>query len=427
MHTMSIIVPVYNAERYLNRCIASILSQSRTDFELILVDDGSADSSGAICDAFAAQYSNIIAVHQVNRGVSAARNMGIAHASGKYIAFVDSDDWIDADMYDMFLHKMEADKAVDICVGGMVRNSSDGTEVAICPHRDACIFSRDEAVEELFRWDYFRWELCGKIYRRKLFDNFQMDEKIRLGEDLDANWELFHRAQCVFYSSDHQYHYFENEESATHLYKSYMLDDSLELLFGKIMASQFEKSAYISNKMHSIYYSHLVKKIIILLFLDSEKHLEECKNYQKKIRETQPYASSLAQSRSWIIDEDMEDIKQTISQKCNLFTKKFENALRSYANIYIYGTGTVSEYVNVLMQKIGMQCSAYVVSDNQRKRTSYNGCPVLYLSTIPVDNSKNYFWLAVNRKHMDEICSLLLSIGHTNFEHIDLDIFGNLK
>lgn len=424
MHTLSIIVPVYNAERYLNRCVASILSQSRTDFELILVDDGSTDISGALCDEFAAQHSNVIAIHQRNRGVSAARNAGISYASGKYISFVDSDDWIDTNIYNEPLRQMEKNDAIDICVCGMVKNYTDGSEADICPRQEARVFSRENAVEELFRWNYFRWELCGKIYRRTLFDNFRLDEQIHFGEDLDANWELFHRAQYVFYSSEYQYHYFENEESATHLYKSYMLDDSLELLFGKIMASQFGKSAYISNKMHSIYYSHLAKKIMILLVLDSEKHLEECKNYQKIIRETQPYASSLAQSHSWIIDEDMEDIKQTISQKCNLFTKKFENALRSYANIYIYGTGTVSEYVNVLMQKIGMQCSAYVVSDNQRKRTSYNGRPVLYLSTIPVDNSNNYFGLAVNRKHRDEICALLLNIGHTNFEHIDLDIIG---
>ena len=97
MCKFSVIVPVYKVETYLPRCIESILNQTVTDFELILIDDGSPDCSGEICDAYAAKDSRIRVIHQKNGGVSKARNAGLDIAQGEYIVFVDSDDWVDAD------------------------------------------------------------------------------------------------------------------------------------------------------------------------------------------------------------------------------------------------------------------------------------------------------------------------------------------
>lgn len=98
MHpTVSIIVPIYNAEQTLRRCIDSILTQAFTDFELLLVDDGSCDSSGAICDEYAAQDSRIQVIHKENSGVSSSRNLAISRAQGTYLQFLDSDDWITPD------------------------------------------------------------------------------------------------------------------------------------------------------------------------------------------------------------------------------------------------------------------------------------------------------------------------------------------
>lgn len=97
---ISIIVPVYNTEKYLDQCIQSILSQTYTDYELLLVDDGSTDSSGVICDRYAEQDSRVREFHKPNGGVSSARNMGLDNARGEWIGWVDSDDYIDADMYE---------------------------------------------------------------------------------------------------------------------------------------------------------------------------------------------------------------------------------------------------------------------------------------------------------------------------------------
>lgn len=105
--TLSIIVPVYNSEKYLCNCLDSITEQSFRDFELILIDDGSADSSGTICDNYAMNDGRIKVIHKENGGASSARNCGIQSASGKYISFVDSDDWLSREMYSVMFAEMQ--------------------------------------------------------------------------------------------------------------------------------------------------------------------------------------------------------------------------------------------------------------------------------------------------------------------------------
>ena len=112
---ISVIVPVYNVEQYLPRCIDSILAQTFTDFELLLIDDGSKDKSGAICDAYARKDPRIRVFHKPNGGVSSARNMGLDNAKGEWIAFVDSDDWVNEDFLANFV---EIDSGEDLLSQG---------------------------------------------------------------------------------------------------------------------------------------------------------------------------------------------------------------------------------------------------------------------------------------------------------------------
>ena len=102
--SISIIIPVYKAEKYLHRCVDSVLAQTFTNFELILIDDGSPDNSGAICDEYAKQDGRVKVFHQKNQGVSVARNLGIEQAKGEWIAFIDSDDWVENTMYEEMYH-----------------------------------------------------------------------------------------------------------------------------------------------------------------------------------------------------------------------------------------------------------------------------------------------------------------------------------
>ena len=113
---VSIIVPVYNAEKFLRRCIDSILAQTYTDFELLLIDDGSKDSSGSICDKYAAKDERIRVFHKENGGVSSARNLGLDHAQGEWVTFVDADDYIEEN----FLKSFEGNLDADLVVGNAV-------------------------------------------------------------------------------------------------------------------------------------------------------------------------------------------------------------------------------------------------------------------------------------------------------------------
>ena len=115
MPKISIIVPVYNVEKYLEKCVRSILAQTFTDFELILVDDGSPDSSGAMCDQFAEQDQRVKVIHKENGGLSDARNAGIEIATGEYLGFVDSDDYIADDMYELLYTNIVKDADLSIC------------------------------------------------------------------------------------------------------------------------------------------------------------------------------------------------------------------------------------------------------------------------------------------------------------------------
>lgn len=108
---ISIIIPVYNVERYLNKCLDSIINQTYKNLEIVLVDDGSTDRSGLICDDYAAKDNRVIVLHKENSGVSEARNIGLKHSTGEFIGFVDGDDYVDRQMYELLLERLESDNS----------------------------------------------------------------------------------------------------------------------------------------------------------------------------------------------------------------------------------------------------------------------------------------------------------------------------
>ncbi len=126
MCKVSIIIPVYNAETHLEKCVLSVMAQTLREFELLLIDDGSTDETPVLCDQYARQDSRVVVIHQPNSGVSAARNQGIAHAKGDYIGFVDADDWIEPGMYARLLSQGEATGS-DIVMCDATTVYDDGT------------------------------------------------------------------------------------------------------------------------------------------------------------------------------------------------------------------------------------------------------------------------------------------------------------
>ena len=177
MPKVSVIVPVYNTEKYLPRCIDSILTQTFTDFELILVNDGSTDNSGKICDEYAEKDSRIVVAHKENEGANAARKEGVNIASGEWINFVDSDDTITSNSIEL-----------------LINNTSDNIDIVI-----GQIFKTKRCAEILSYFDYRKKILTGKmahpvakLYRRKILieEIFDLPKKITIGEDMLMNVRL---------------------------------------------------------------------------------------------------------------------------------------------------------------------------------------------------------------------------------------------
>ena len=184
---ISVIIPVYNTEQYLNRCIDSILTQSFNDFELLLIDDGSTDGSGAICDLYAEKDSRVRVFHKENGGVSSARNLGLDNAKGEWIYFVDSDDELLHDGL-LTLANCVSDE-VDIVMGGFVEIGEDGEKTFSVDERVELLLSKEQSVITLYfghglYYSYLGY-MCLRLFRNDVIRNHRLrfDISIAIKED----------------------------------------------------------------------------------------------------------------------------------------------------------------------------------------------------------------------------------------------------
>lgn len=190
---ISIIVPVYNCISSIERCIGSIQSQTLTDWELLLVDDGATDGSGSLCDQFASSDNRIHALHKSNGGVSSARNMGLDHAKGEYVMFCDSDDWAESDWCEkLYIAASEHPDCLPIC--NYYRNTSIGQSI----NRQAWCEKLDECIAKADFFHLNQQELLG-IPWNKIFNRARLEENhirfcadLSLGEDLVFNLDYLH-------------------------------------------------------------------------------------------------------------------------------------------------------------------------------------------------------------------------------------------
>lgn len=212
MPEISIIVPVYNVEKYLKKCIDSILNQTFTDFELILVDDGSTDNSVAICDKYVNMDNRIKVIHKENCGVSAARNTGVESAIGNYIGFVDNDDYIDKDMYELLYNDIISEGA-DISICGMYECFKDKmTKQSKVEGR--YVFNNIEALKEVMESKIFSVNPVNKLYKKDLFKGLKYPDG-KLSEDAFITPLLIMKAKKVVFNSEAKYYYVRRMESIT--------------------------------------------------------------------------------------------------------------------------------------------------------------------------------------------------------------------
>lgn len=216
---ISVIVPIYKVERYLHQCLDSIVGQTYGNLEIILIDDGSPDNCGAICDEYAAKDPRITVLHKQNGGLSAARNDGIERATGDWIAFVDSDDWCELDYYEQLLAAAK-DKTPDVIFAGGYHMDWPARHKVFHTFNKKCFYCEREHIEDL-QADIIH---CGlpwdKLYKAPFIkeNDFHFTSDIRAFEDFLFNFQVLAKARCVVISQVTGYHYRQVEASIANGY-----------------------------------------------------------------------------------------------------------------------------------------------------------------------------------------------------------------
>lgn len=206
MAKVSIIIPVFNVEEYLAKCLDSLIVQTLGDIEIILVDDGSTDGSLSVCHAYSQKDERIIVLHKKNGGVASARNLGLSIANGEFIGFVDPDDYVDPDMFEVLYSLcIDNDAMISCC------NAYGQTVKLDKKHKDHIILlSTDELfIKTMKECSFGLWD---KLWHKSLFLNFEFPEDIETGSDL-VTYHLVFNSNVVVYINDSKYHYLTREGS----------------------------------------------------------------------------------------------------------------------------------------------------------------------------------------------------------------------
>lgn len=201
---ISVIIPVYNVEKYIDRCIKSVVSQTYKNLQIILVDDGSTDNSGIICDEWKEKDNRIEVIHKTNGGLSDARNQGLKYAKGEYITLIDSDDYVDID-YVTYLFGLVKRDNCDISISSYYVNRINGNEDFGKGHDDA-VLSPSEAISRMLCDDGFTVSACAKLYKKSLFDMIIYPVG-KLCEDNGTTYKLFMNSEKISYGYESHYYY----------------------------------------------------------------------------------------------------------------------------------------------------------------------------------------------------------------------------
>ena len=281
---LSVIVPVYNVEKYLKRCLESILVQSWNDYEIILVDDGSTDSSAQICDLYAEKYEMIRVIHKENKGLSDTRNRGIEEASGEYVYFPDSDDWLEPNTFSELSDVIE-ELTYDIISFNREFVTSEEDKLISAKSRIQKLSGKQALLEMLKQSDVTGFA-NDKIYRKKLFLDNDIEFPVgKYYEDLGTNYKLFLKATKVYVTNQKYYHYLiTNPDSITQSWNEQKLQDMFgfyrEIYYSPLIREKFEEleieilqAFYINGLIHIL--SSLYKSNISAQYSDIEEDVKQ--------------------------------------------------------------------------------------------------------------------------------------------------------
>lgn len=289
---VSIIVPVYNAEKYIDNCVTSVVNQTYSKWELLLIDDGSFDSSGMICDNYSRLNSRIRVVHQKNLGVSAARNRGIECAEGEYIAFLDVDDALPQESLKTLVNSLidnNADVVMGITCGEKWENHS-GVE----------IWKGEDGIQYSLMDDPYTCAAWGKLYRRELIGETRFDRKIKINEDSLFVFQIMCKKPVCVCVNKEIYQYIQVSGSAS---RSAFSEKYFDIL--KVSDLKYKKIEEQFPQMHDLAKNMLLKARMNVLRLLAVRTRDEYRDVEKKLLEyildnKEDYIPSSKECNQWM-------------------------------------------------------------------------------------------------------------------------------
>lgn len=309
---LSIIIPVYNVERYLHQCIDSILASTFADYELILVDDGSVDNSGSICDGYAEKDNRVRVIHQPNGGVSKARNVGIECAKAPWITFIDADDWISDTFLENLYKVVEEHPDVDFVQAGFTNYNEKG------------IGDIEQSYEAYYGSDMnhlcpiYRGRPYSKLLKQEILQNVRFDEKISSAEDLIFTTDyLIHIKKYALLSEVGYYYRCDNENSIMHTRSGMNYLGALHLFQHQYKGvTRFVKEHHIMESNAQIRYQQMADSMVFAI----------SRLYDKGVY---PFRDRLSHLKSDFTDEQLQFIKYATGRKnrCvySMLTRKYYN------------------------------------------------------------------------------------------------------
>ena len=285
---ISVIIPVYKVEKYLNKCIDSVLNQTYDNLEIILVDDGSPDNCGRICDEYAQKDSLIKVIHQENAGLPAARNAGIDVATGEYITFVDSDDYIHPEMVEILYSNLVLTD-VDISVCGFISfNEGEEPEVKKRKTNELVVLTRDDIplIPQLSPYISLA-SACCKLYKAILFEKIRFDSRLIKVEDLDFSLRMYVNIDKMCFDVQPMYYYLLRKDSIIHE-RGYPIEYAIQAYNNVI---DYYKSIDANEELLKFVVNHKINTISDMYYLacihnspkNDRRNLKQAFNIDKKV------------------------------------------------------------------------------------------------------------------------------------------------